>query len=335
MLDFTLSPALLGNTRFTFSPLIEVGSSLRLLGMPRTGHPHQRWVKAVRSQLPGAVDLDLLMAVCPPTRWPPDFLFAPSDTDVAAIEVQLEQLRRYPPRRFVDDVEQAWAGWRRPRIVDALMADPTASLDRVADELHTYWNLAISPHWPRICDVLEADVAYRASRAVVGGLYDLLVDIHPEISINGVHLRIDKPAHVDERHHGTTLVLTPSVFVYPALVVSHDDAGQLSATYTARGVGRVWETGVEVRPRDDDPLAGLVGATRARILRGLDVPRSTTQTALRMRLAPSNVSQHLSVLRANGLLHSWRSGRDVFYRQTDLAASLIRTTDPTRDTGTD
>lgn len=325
MLDFTLSPALLGNTRFTFSPLVELGSSLRLLGMPRTGHPHQRWIQAVRSQLPGAVDMELLGAVCPPTRWPPDFLFASTDTDTAAIGDQLERLRRYPPGRFVEDLDLSWSGRPRPRIVHALVSDPGAALDRLVDQLEAYWSLALFPHWSRICAVLEDDVAYRASRAVNGGLYDLLRDLHPQISIDGLHLRIDKPAHCDERHHGDTLILTPSVFLYPSLVVSHDALGLFSVAYTARGVGRLWENSPDTSPRDADPLASLLGPTRARILRRLDVPKSTTQTAREMRLTTSNVSQHLSVLRANGLLYSWRTGRDVLYRQTDLASSLVAT----------
>lgn len=327
MLKFTLSPALLGNTRFTFSPLVEVGASISLLGLPRTGHPHQPWIQHVRNELVGVVDMELLTAGCPPSRWPPDYLFTPPESTVTTIDDQLDVLRGYPPAKFAADLRQAWSGQHQPRTVHVLLADPEAALQRLADELGAYWSVAIHPHWSRICAVLEDDVAYRASRSISGGLYDLLEDLHPEIAIGGLRLVIDKPGHDDEQHHGTALTLVPSVFLYPHLVVGHRESGRFSATYTARGVGRVWEDVGERARRERDALGALLGPTRARILRRLDVPMSTTSIARHMQLTPSNVSQHLAVLRDGGLLHSWRSGRDVLYKQTTLGESLLGTTD--------
>lgn len=326
MLEFALSPALLGNTRFTFSPLAEVGGSIRLLGLPRAGHPHQPWIKKVRAELGDSVDMTLLTAACPPSRWPPDYLFAPPASMVTSIDDQLDGLRRYPPARFAADLGQAWSGRHQPPTVETLLADPEAALSRLCDELAAYWSIAIHPHWSRICAVLEDDVAYRADRGISGGLYELLEDLHPEIAITGLSLCIDKPAHSREQHLGTALTLIPSVFLYPHLVVGHDEEGRFSAIYSARGVARVWEDTRELAHRERDPLGALLGPTRARILRRLDVPMTTTLIARHLQLTPSNVSQHLGVLRDSGLLRSWRSGRDVLYRQTTLAESLLSTT---------
>lgn len=322
-----MSPALLGNTRFSFSPLAEVGASIRLLGLPQSGHPHQPWVQRVRSELAESVDMEMLSAACPPSRWPPDYLFAPTEPSATSINDQLDQLRRYKPERFAGDLRQAWSGHHQPRTVDVLLEDPGAGLHRLADELGAYWSVAIHPHWSRICAVLEDDVAYRASRSISGGLYELLEDLHPEITISGLRLVIDKPPHHDEQHHGTALTLIPSVFLYPNLVVGHDESGRFSVIYTARGVGRVWEGGREPAHTDRDALGSLLGPTRAQILRRLDVPMTTTLIARHLQLTPSNVSQHLTVLREAGLLLSWRTGRDVLYKQTPLAQSLIGTTE--------
>ncbi|MEP6631412.1 MAG: DUF5937 family protein [Lapillicoccus sp.] len=334
MLEFTLSPALLGHTRFAFSPLAEVGASIRLLGLPQKGHVHQPWIMRARTELDGAVDMALLAAACPPSRWPPDYLFAPPEPSVTTIEDQLHQLRGYPPERFAADLAQAWQGQHAPRRVSALLEDPDRALSLLADALSAYWAVAIHPHWPRICGVLEDDVAHRATRSLAGGLYDLLEDLHPEIAIRDLVLTVDKPAHCDEVHAGTVLTLVPSVFLYPHLIVSHDESGRLSATYTARGVGRVWHGQRERDHHPDDTLGSLLGPTRARILRRLDVPMTTTTTARHLQLTPSNVSQHLAVLRDNGLLRSWRSGRDVLYTQTTLAQSLIGTTGSSASRGT-
>jgi DNA-binding transcriptional ArsR family regulator len=70
-------------------------------------------------------------------------------------------------------------------------------------------------------------------------------------------------------------------------------------------------------------LESLIGRTRAAILRRLDVPMTTTQLARDLDQSPSTISEHLTVLRGNGLLVSWRAGRSVQYRRTPLASSLM------------
>lgn len=67
MITFVLSPDVLGQTRFSFSPLAEATLSLRLLGQPRLSHVHAAWLRHVRDGLDG-VDLDLLLPLVPPGR---------------------------------------------------------------------------------------------------------------------------------------------------------------------------------------------------------------------------------------------------------------------------
>jgi DNA-binding transcriptional ArsR family regulator len=54
------------------------------------------------------------------------------------------------------------------------------------------------------------------------------------------------------------------------------------------------------------------------------VPSTTTSLARRVGLASATVSQHLGVLRDAGLVTAERRGREVLYRQTVLAAALLR-----------
>jgi DNA-binding transcriptional ArsR family regulator len=58
-------------------------------------------------------------------------------------------------------------------------------------------------------------------------------------------------------------------------------------------------------------LDTLIGRTRAAILLRLDVPMTTTQLARGLQQSPSTVSEHLTVLRGNGLLISWRRASTV------------------------
>jgi DNA-binding transcriptional ArsR family regulator len=190
-----------------------------------------------------------------------------------------------------------------------------------------YWQIAIEPYWPRICAVLEDDVAFRASRVLAGGLFELMSDLHPEVSLCSDLLHIDKPHHADSTYAGAELTLIPSVFVWPNLIVGHEDDRKFSLTYAACGVGRAWE-GISCLERQEDQLGALLGRTRAAILARLAVPMSTTQLARELGQSPGTVSQHLSILRDSGMATSWRSGRNVLYRQTPLAASVIAANTP-------
>jgi hypothetical protein len=51
------SPDVLGQTRFSFSPLTEATLSLRLLGQPRPPHVHAPWLREARGRFDG-VDLE-------------------------------------------------------------------------------------------------------------------------------------------------------------------------------------------------------------------------------------------------------------------------------------
>lgn len=322
MIEFRLGAEFLGNTRFAFSPLAEAASSIRLLGEPHLAHLHQPWLREVRGNLRG-LPMEMLCAVLPPGRWAPDFMYQPAQSPDTTIEQQLHDLAQTPVEDVRDQLTQVWEGRSVPAAASPVLRDDLGP-GRLAEAVWSYWQVAVEPHWTRMCGVLEEDVSYRASRSLVGGLFDLLTDIHPEMSIQGDYLYVDKPHHDDESHDAASLTLIPSVFVWPRLILSHSTPTSFELTYGARGVGRVWE-GIRDLSEDDDVdgLAALMGRARSTILKRLTVPASTTQLARELGQSPSTVSQHLSVLRAGGLVTAWRSGRLVLYRRTPLGTSVI------------
>jgi len=171
--------------------------------------------------------------------------------------------------------------------------------------------------------VLEADVAYRTRRLVSGGLAALLEDLHDDVSMSADSIDVlSGPPDSEHRLPGSGLLMVPSVFTWPDLVVDSGRTGNPSITYGARGVGALWHD--EVPAIAGDPLASLLGRTRAAILRAAAVPVATTDLARAWNQTPGAVSAHLTALRDAGLLTSWRSGRRVLYQQTPLAASVVR-----------
>ena len=165
------------------------------------------------------------------------------------------------------------------------------------------------------------------ARLVDEGYYALLRDLHDEIEIVGDRMHINKPHFADTVKHASKMILTPSVFAWPDVVLEDGDDGLFGITYAARGVARVWEGDDVVRTNEAEPLATLLGRTRAAILRRTAVPLSTTQIARELGQSPASVNEHLSVLRDSGLVTSRRSGRSVLYRQTPLAEYVVNAQD--------
>jgi DNA-binding transcriptional ArsR family regulator len=88
--------------------------------------------------------------------------------------------------------------------------------------------------------------------------------------------------------------------------------------YSARGIHGLWQQG----PRSSEDLIRLIGRTRAALLTALAAPASTTGLAARTGIPVSSVSEHLSVLRANGLVSTTRTGRFLVHHRTTLGLAL-------------
>jgi DNA-binding transcriptional ArsR family regulator len=112
----------------------------------------------------------------------------------------------------------------------------------------------------------------------------------------------------------------PSVFVWPRVFAKLDPPWQPVLRYAPRGVGVLWESATTA---PSAALAGVLGRSRAELLTALDAPASTLDLARRTGLTPGGVSQHLTALKAAGLVSAHRAGRFVLYARTSVAEELI------------
>jgi len=115
--------------------------------------------------------------------------------------------------------------------------------------------------------------------------------------------------------------LENSVFAWPDLFAIIDEPLQPSLVYTPRGAARLWVPSSPIRA--DDPMAAALGAGRASVLKGLAVPRTTTELARQLGLGASTVSWHLSQVGRAGLVEPHRLGRSVFYRPSHEGERLL------------
>lgn len=79
-----------------------------------------------------------------------------------------------------------------------------------------------------------------------------------------------------------------------------------------------------------NPLADLVGGTRASVMEALADHELTTSTLAKLlRISTASASEHATVLRAAQLVASTRQGNRVVHRLTALGDALIQTTQRT------
>lgn len=309
MLELSFTTADVAYTRFAFSPVWEVVASVRVLRGDTGRDPHAWWIRQALERLRG-FDWRLLSDLVP-DRVIPGFICPPPTTPLPDIEVELATVRATP----AEQVERELA------VIPEI--DVVPDVGELADVMREYWDRALAPFWPRMRTVLEADVQYRARRLTTGGAFALFEDLNPNVRWRGERLYVEH-RHVSARRglRGKGLLLVPSVFVWPRVYSITVPGWQPTLRYPPRGIGDLW---ADRKSSPSAALAGVFGASRARLLAELSTPASTQDLAGRTGLTPGGVSQHLTALKAAGLLVAHRVGHRVLYSRTAVAEELFRT----------
>jgi hypothetical protein len=226
MITLRLSPEDLSRVRFAFSPLWETVASFRVLLDPGRHALHLPWVERTRGQL-GKLDLAPLYALVRPDGYIPDFLAPPPTTPLPAFEDEMARLSETQPEMVVREVEYLKAsgdgvGPDRERLLKAYLTDPTAALERLADSLLRYHEVAVAPHWPRLRVLLEGDVFKRAQALAFGGPQALFDDLHPTVRYRNGLLEVEKPFQIEGVvPGGRGILLVPCAFAWPKLYATN------------------------------------------------------------------------------------------------------------------
>lgn len=344
MLTIAFTVPDLARMRLAVSPLWEVVASVRLLRSRRPHQFHSRWEQTARARIAGA-DLDLLFDLINPDVWYlADFLTPPPQSPLPELEGELGALRRVPPDQVRADLDVLAYARRHPlgslaeakvpprlrrpapgdlpsQAVADLYADPAAGIARLADQISTYWELAIAPHWGRIRALLDSDLMYRGRQLGQGGPAGLFADLAESVRWRDGTLFIrHRRFHGARQLAGEGFLLTPSAFVWPTVYSRTIPPWQPTLTYPARGVGTLWDDSGQATPAG---LAAVLGWSRAELLSHLGTPRSTTELARLTGMTAGGVSQHLRALRSGGLVTPHRAGRVVLYARTTVAEALL------------
>ena len=300
--------------RFALSPLWETMNAIRTLAEPQRHGYHLPWLRRVQPELP-RLELAPLLAVQPHRGYTPDFLTPPPQSPLVTIDQELDRVRATPPGEVALELGRTLAEREGapPAALRALLANPAAAPELLSELLERCWRVLLAPYWERIRDLLDGDIAFRARRLADGGLERLFADLDPSIRFDGDTLE----GHRDLAGEG--LVLMPSAFIWPGVVLVLDLPWQPTLIYPARGIAGLWQAPAAQPPA---ALGRLLGRTRAKLLLALAEPASTAVLARRFGQSPSGVSEHLSALRDAGLLSSYRVRHEVIYERTPLGIAV-------------
>lgn len=276
------------------------------------------WARATRERVRG-LDLLPLFALVPARGYLPDFVTPPPESPLASFEDELAAVRAAPDERVRFEVGVRVEEGMDVELAAPFLRTPRRAVERLADALAAYWEVALAPHWERVRALLEADVLHRARRLTAGGPSELLADLHPDVRWRGDGLEVSVAYDTTVPLAGRGMLLVPTAFPARASAIT-SSFWQPTVMYPARGVGLLWEPG---GPAPSAALSGVLGRGRAAVLLALDAPRTTGEVARRVEITPGGASQHLTALRDAGLVTSARHGRSVLYARSPLADELV------------
>ncbi|MFD3454838.1 ArsR/SmtB family transcription factor [Streptomyces sp. NPDC058691] len=250
----------------------------------------------------------------------PDFLLQPNAVDLATA---VDLAGRTPAAQLARDLQPDPSGRdaaARPpsRWPLELAAGTAAARHTLVSDVRSYFDSSIAPLWPLVRADGTADRALRAEMLLRGGVDALLTTLSPTWLWNPPVLCLPSRRTYDIPLCGRGLLLMPSwfgtgpmvkyqpeeptVLVYPMLIP--DAVGTPPAEHASA-------------------LGPLLGRTRAAVLSALRDPATTTALAERAEVSLAAASQHATVLRNAGLVHTTRTGTSVLHGLTPLGMALL------------
>lgn len=322
MLRFEVSADDLLRSRFALSPLFELTHLMRVVA----GQSQHRLPPAWKARLAPVyrrlrLEPQLRAALALHSRHHgPTFLAPPPAGLTQTIDDDLAAVRAVPLAEARREIDECLA--RRPSHDEQVLAVLARRdvLHRLSEALESAWQELLAADWPSLRVICERDVLHRSAELVRSGWAAAFAGL-PKVRWHDGGIEVSTSSHstVPVPSTGDGLLLVPSVFVWPGVATYANPPWPRALIYPARGTAGLWS---QQSSTDPGALGVLMGASRARVLRALDDPVSTTHLAATLGLAVGATGDHLAVLLRAGLVDRARAGRRVLYRRTPLGDAL-------------
>lgn len=296
------------------APLMELGLATATLQRRDDHRTFGHWRAERRRALPSPALP--LFGLVPPNGAGPLFLDPLTET----FEEGLEHVRSTPRDVAVRELRRVCPAYRPVTTwVRDLSRQDRRAWQTLAEALRTAHRALLSRQWDRVQAGFHADVAWRGRLLAEQGVGATLASLYPGSRWSGTTLHIDTPYDSDRTLSGGGLTLMPSTVWTGSPLLGCDDEGRDLFLYPTL-------TPLPLTPDqpDGDPLAALLGRTRAAVLRDVVRQRTTSEIAGDLEISLASASEHAGTLRAAGLIGSDRDGKHVWHSVTPLGAMLLR-----------
>ncbi|MEU8515620.1 winged helix-turn-helix domain-containing protein [Kitasatospora sp. NPDC048722] len=301
------------------APLLELGLAVAMLQRHDGGPGFARWRRSLSTPRARAAVAPLRQLV-PPNGAGPLFLDPPSDDLDQGLEAVLGSTGALVRRELT-------------RVTTTGGLPATTLLRHLADQDRDAWQYLeramraaypdlVGTVWPRLRTGFDTDLAWRARVQREHGLRGMLAGLHPGSRWRGSVLEIPAEREVDVRPGGAGLVLMPSAQWTGGPLAGPYPLGTLLVYPAVTPLPLLPEATPEGGPQDD-PIAVLLGRTRAAVLRLAGREPTTSQLAAELGISLASASEHARALRRAGLVTTVRSGRAVRHSRTGLGHRLL------------
>lgn len=303
-------------------PMWELTLSLHQLRSP-SSPVFREWRRNTLRRLRPTGLLELLLTLVPQTGYFPDFL-TPSES-VKGFPAAVDAILSTPKTRLAQDLSLLGATRRLPDWTRQLAAGDPGLLQKLGEALQAYYAAAIEPHLTEIRASVQIDRSRRTRSLADGGYEQLLADMRPTLRWQGSVIEADYPGDKVCHLDGRGLLFVPSFFCWgkpitlrdsnlpPVLVCPVDRDARFMALNNLPAPAR----------KVQEPLAALVGRTRAAVLTTIGDGCTTGEIARRLDVSLATASEHATVLRQAGLVASVRDGNSTVHVLTPLASTLL------------
>ncbi|SDI93422.1 Helix-turn-helix domain-containing protein [Frankineae bacterium MT45] len=308
-----------------FDPLGTVHTSLvELFGALRPRVP--RSVVAEARRLASNVDMSALMCTSQfsSTPWVEEFLWPEfPDPSATSLADQLERISDTPSNLMIDEMTAT----DRPVLIKqqrVWLDAPEVTLRRYVAALRCYAREVLEKLYPKFERRLYGECRYMKDVLHRGGVAAGLIEMHSDVRLDNGMMQFATFTDRAVVRSAQSVLITPMI-CSPQTVSHnglHNPGGDMQMIGFANSALAV--TGLAPRtPSSPDPLATLLGDTRAAILRALFVPSTTTALANELGYSPSTISHHLKALSNAQAIDSHRTQWFMNYRLTDIGRQLI------------
>lgn len=296
------------------APLMELGLAMAAVQHGADSRPDfHRWRGQTLAALPAHAKP--LLEIIPPTGSGPLFLDPPLPDVAQGLERVMatpEPFARAELRKVLEPSSKP-SPW-----FQALMTREPRAWNVLDRALRAAYDSVLRPSWGLVHNGFHSERAWRLQLLASRGVQDLLAGLSPVTRWQGTVLETPDRRDREIFPTGRGIRLLPSLFWTGRLLVAPQPDGPTVLVYPA----------LVSLPRRQamaaaEPLADLLGPTRAQVLSVLTKPLTTGELARAVRVSASSASEHATVLRKAGLVTTRRAGKAVYHTCTATGLDLL------------